>query len=112
MSVTPAIGARTVAGQISTPPKLIDGGTGVPARATASAAGPELSQYLRISLNSSGSENTSSAVREGCNIPQPEQTRVGSDKGEVEDHGSGCEKTIGRVVVEFELVSGEHDVLS
>src|SRR5258706_5028929 len=54
VSVTPAIGANTVAGRISTPPKSSDGGTGVPPLAKASvAADPpgdapsELSQYFR-----------------------------------------------------------------
>src|SRR5882724_1585902 len=54
VSVTPAMGASTVAGRISTPPKSSNGGTGVLARAKASvAADPpgdapsELSQYFR-----------------------------------------------------------------
>src|SRR5258706_7361216 len=53
VSVTPAIGASTVAGRITTPPKTSDGGRAVPARAKASdadapaAAPPELSQYFR-----------------------------------------------------------------
>src|SRR5882762_1614477 len=54
VSVTPAMGASTVAGRISTPPKSSNASTGVLARGKASVAAdspaadpPELSQYFR-----------------------------------------------------------------
>ena len=57
VSVTPAMGANTVAGRISTPPRETDeasdtsGSAGTPARAKVSvAAFPGLSQYFRINL--------------------------------------------------------------
>ena len=57
VSVTPAMGARTVAGAILTPPIMSDGDTGVHARTAAEPTGetpisplPELSQNLRTNL--------------------------------------------------------------
>ena len=52
VSVTPAIGASTVAGAIRTVPIVSEEGTGTAcvARAPSPATGPELSQYLRTPL--------------------------------------------------------------
>jgi hypothetical protein len=52
VSVTPAMGASTVAGAILTPPITTEEGTGFAdvARAPSPASGPELSQNLRTTL--------------------------------------------------------------
>jgi hypothetical protein len=53
VSVTPAMGASTVAGEMRTFPIVTDEGTGT-ARVVAGdspAPGPELSQYLRMNLS-------------------------------------------------------------
>src|SRR6185312_5409931 len=50
VSVTPAMGASTVAGAIRTFPIVNEDGTDCVARTPSPASGPELSQYLRTPL--------------------------------------------------------------
>jgi len=50
VSVTPAMGASTVAGAIRTFPIVSEDGTGCVAAGDRPAPGPELSQYLRTPL--------------------------------------------------------------
>src|SRR5437899_12413171 len=78
VSVTPAIGASTVAGEISTPPIRTKGGTGVSVRAAPPAArvasrltGSGFSQYLRTILFYSSAYDFIRS--EKLAIPAPEQ---------------------------------------
>src|SRR6185369_12471390 len=78
VSVTPAMGASTVAGAMRTFPMVNQEGTGVVlasvARAPSPASGPELSQYLRTTLFYL-SQKDKALQKQGWNLPS--EARLG-----------------------------------
>ena len=68
VSVTPAMGASTVAGAIRTFPIVREEGTGCVAAGDPPAPGPELSQYLRTSLFYLSSKKQSPRQSRGLKI--------------------------------------------
>src|SRR6476661_4026765 len=78
VSVTPAMGASTVAGAMRTLPIASEAGTGTAcvvcvARAPSPASGPELSQYLRTSLFYLCPPKTKARKDRGGEIPHSSQ---------------------------------------
>ena len=69
VSVTPAMGASTVAGAMRTFPIVTDEGTGCVARAPSPAPGPGLSQYLRTSLFYLSTQKTKPPQKQGLKNP-------------------------------------------